>query len=97
MILKNFLPVAIGFITENKEKIADYAAQLKESGDYCDFNTRLAFDIFYAQQSKARKDSGDFVDLREKIADCCGISAGAILDDHLGTLYKKALRDCGIL
>lgn len=95
MKLQKFLPHAKEFINEHKEQITQYAEQLKAGGGYNDFNTRLSFDCFYAHKKSERLKNN--AELLGQIGTICKISTNLINDNHIFTLYKKALNDCGIL
>lgn len=95
MLLNNFTKKAVVFINEHKHEIQQHAEHIKISGEYKDFNARLAFDCFYAHQKSERIQNNS--ELLSQIAESCNISTNLINDNHIFTLYKKALKNCGIL
>lgn len=102
MKLQNFLEHASEFINEHKERITQYAEQLKTAGGYNDFDLRLAFDCFYYHKheiTKQKRQAGkqDFY-FSDWICELCNLDKRqGINDAYISTLYKKALKDCGIL
>lgn len=99
MLLQNFYNNVVDFINDNKQQLFDYATKLKQAGGYNNFDLRLAFDVFYYQQAKSKLQAGnvDF-DFLQDVATICNIDdKNKILDNHIATLYKKALKDCGLL
>lgn len=101
MKLKNFYNEALSFVKDNKSLIVNHAQAVKESKDYYDFNTRLAFDCFYAHRNKASQKAfkaGNFdFDFNERMGRICGLDKEDILDSYISTLYKQVLIDCDIL
>lgn len=77
MKLKNELQNVINRFETIKDKIPPYAEQLKASGNYKDFRTRLAWDCLNAVFS-----SGEICEWYEKYN---------AHDEHITTLAKKAL------
>jgi hypothetical protein len=61
-----------------KDKIASYAEQLKASGEYQDFETRLAWDVLKAVVGTSKI--------------CEWYDQYNCNDSHIGTLAKKALK-----
>lgn len=97
MLLKNFLPCAVDFINQNKAQIQDYAKQLKASGNYKNYDLRLAYDLFYFQQAKIKKSTNDFdFDLLQYIANTCNVKKDNISESAIFTLYKRAINQAQI-
>ena len=74
----------LDFVVEKFKQIQnleDYAAKLKESGEYNDFETRLAWDCL-----RATIPSSTICEWYEKYG---------CTDDHITTLAKKALKTIG--
>ena len=91
MILEKCLTQAINefssFYKENTEKLNDYIKELKESGNYKDFETRLSWDL--ARATKWNKwDCFDKDEFGYPIVE---------KDSHLTTLFKTALRMSNIM
>lgn len=101
MKLQNFLQITKEFLQANNEKITKHAQNLKKAGGYNDFNTRLAFDCFYFHKheiTKAEREKNPEFYFQDWICELCGLDKNqGINDAYIGTLYKKALKDCGIL
>lgn len=83
MKLQKELPIVIETFNKHLEKITEYAAVLKESGDYNDFNTRLAFDCL-----RAFIGTKTICELYDKY-NCH--------DSHIKTLGIKALKELNII
>jgi len=97
MLLKNFLPCAVDFINQNKIQIQDYAKQLKASGNYKNYDLRLAYDLFYFQQAKIKKSTNNFdFDLLQYIANTCNVEKDNISESAIFTLYKRAINQAQI-
>ena len=102
MKLKNLLEHASEFINEHKERITQHAEQLKTTGEYKDFDLRLAFDCFYYHKheiTKQKRQAGeqDFY-FSDWVCELCNLDKSqGINDAYISTLYKKALKDCRIL
>ena len=67
----------------NKESIKEYIPKLKESGNYNDFNTRLAFDCARA-----------FLEIGWA---CSLYDAEGLNDTHLKTAYIKVLKELELI
>jgi len=78
MKLQNEMPEMLKRFDTLKDRIAEYAAILKGSGDYKDFETRLAWDCF-----RAVYNSTEACDLYDKYN--CN-------DTHIDTAVKIALK-----
>lgn len=78
MKLQDELPEMIKRFNTLKDRIGKYASQLKESGEYKDFETRLAWDCFTAVYNSA-----EACDLYDKYN--CN-------DTHIDTAVKIALK-----
>jgi hypothetical protein len=96
MLLKNFLPYAIDFINQHKARIQEYAKQLKTSGNYKNYDLRLAFDLFYYQQAIIKKAGNYDFDLLEYIANICNVDKNKIQEGAIFTLYKRAINQANI-
>lgn len=78
MKLKSELPEMFKRFSSLTDQIKEYATQLKESGEFKDFETRLAWDCF-----KAVYNSSEACDLYDKYN--CN-------DTHIDTAVKVALK-----
>jgi hypothetical protein len=83
MKLQKELPLVIETFNKNLERIKEYASVLKESGNYNDFNTRLAFDCLRA-----------FVGTKTM---CSWYEKYNCTDAHIKTLGIKALKELNII
>lgn len=84
MKLAKFLPEVVAHFETVKNILPQYAEELRRSGDYRDFDTRLAYDVFYTTyKNEARFDLYDRI--RDEFPD--------FKDSHLATLLKKALHE----
>lgn len=83
MKLQKELPFVIETFSKHLEIITEYAATLKESGNYNDFETRLSFDCLRA-----------FVGTKTM---CDWYEKYNCTDAHIKTLGKKALKELNII
>lgn len=80
----------LGIFKEHRQMILDYKPILKEHGSYEDFETRLAFDCFnkLATGNANNPNRKRTYELLER---------DRLIDRHIETGIKKALKELGIL
>ena len=79
---KDFYNTILLHFKENEDLIRNYAKDLKETGKYNNFETRLSFDVFYGLIDRKTKDKYRNEDLK---------------DSHIETGLKKALREINVI
>lgn len=102
MLLQNFYNNVVDFINDNKQFLQQYKQDIYKAGGWQHFDLRLAFDCFYIHRRQAtiqaRQQGQQDFDFMQQIATICNIDdKNKILDNHIATLYKKAIKDCGLL